>query len=507
MMVSATPPPYLAGSDTANLWPPALDVARLRRYDRGYRLYVGEHRALFEPTRDEQAKGPYVVCNVCRTVARVIADRMALEAPKVSIGEDEAVNEALDALLQDSQWGRLLLRALRGWSYRGDLVLKAVVSTDQVLLREVKPGDWFPEWDAEDVDRVTAATVAWKVPAKRDMGGRVTEWWLREERHTVGLIENRLYIMRRAEGLTGERYTRDQIALATVPQFAEVPEAVETGIDELPFVHVPNNEVSEEMPWGRSDFSDEGFEVNQRVLNERATDHRHMLRKWADPLIAVDPSYFMEGPDGRKVFDVYGHKALPIEQGEQPPRFVSVPLENYPQSDKEAEAALRRMLWTVGVSPESIGISQGTYPESGRALRLRQTDTLSTVARKWVVLEPGLRHILSIGLKLAQAHLGGPEAPSPEDIQIEHGDGLPPDERERLEELALKQQLGVSKEQVIRELYPEWDEEAIAAEVERGAPKPMPFAPGAIRAGTNNAPPNVAQRMAEMRGEEEAAKG
>ena len=515
------------------LWPPVGDLARLAKYLRGYKLYKGEHKDLYEPTRDELKHGPYVVCNVARAVSRVISDRMALETPRATVGNDEEINDLLATILQASDWGRLVLRSLRGWSYRGDLVYKAFVRSkrarpeglfrkivnrltgrtgeeNEVLISEVRPDQFFPEWDPEDAGRMAAASICWQVVSRRDGSGKSIEWYQRVERHTPGLIENKLYVLRSDAGSLSQRFQRDEVALASTEQFANVKPQVETGIDEIPVVHIPNNEVGEEWPWGNSDFAgDIGFETNQRTLNERATDHRHMLRKWADPMIAVDPSYFETGADGRKQANVYEYKAIPIEPGEEPPKFVSVPLENYPHSDAEAERALRRMLWTVGVSPESLGISQGTYPESGRAIRLRQADTLGTVARKWVSYQPGLRRLLSIGLQLAKVHAGGPEAVPPEEIHIEHGDGLVQDERERLEELALKQQLGVSAEQITRELYPDWDDEAIEAELERqgsgGASFEYAAAPTAgaaplspVRAGTSNAPPEVVARTEEL---------
>ena len=522
-MLASNTAPFVPGLKD-NLWPPVNDLARLARYARGYRLYKGDHKELYEAARDEIKHGPYVVCNVCRAVSRVIADRMALESPRAVVGNEEEINEALAAILQDSEWGRLVLRSLRGWSYRGDLVYKALVrakakgqrsflrrvaeklrGTDadrnQVLIREVMPDHFFPEWDPEDAERLIAAKLCWEVPIKRDDAGKVTEWYQREERHTPGLIENRLFILRRDEGSLAQRFQREEVALASTERFRAVKQKVQTGIEEIPIVHIPNNEVAEAWPWGGSDFAgDPGFETNQRTLNERATDHRHMLRKWADPMIGVDSSYFTgESP---KSFNVYEHKALPMEQGEEPPRFISVPLENYPHSDAEAEKALQRILWTVGISPESLGISQGSYPESGRAIRLRQADTLNTVARKWVSYKPGLQRILSIGLQLAKVHAGGPEAVPPEEIEIEHGDGLLQDERDRLENLALKMQLGFSEEHIIREAYPKWDDEAVEEELARREGERPQFG---TAASTRNAPPEVEARAAELAEEEEEA--
>jgi len=382
----------------------------------------------------------------------------------------------------------------------------------EVVIREVLAGNYFPKYDPEDTERLESVSICWQIPVKPETEGeKVREWYQREELHTPGLIQNKLYKLTKDESAP-DRYRREEIEPGDVDAAVlalEYQDEVETGIDEIPIVHVPNNEMTEEMPWGTSDYVN--AEHQQRTLNERATDHRHMLRKWSDPLIAVPLSHMLQEEGRKKSFNAYQNKAVTYTPGEEVPKYISVPLENFPHSDTEATKTLQRLCWTIGISPESIGLTEGNYPESGRAIRLRQAETLSTVARKWVSLEPGLKHILAIALKLAAKHAGGPKPVEPEDIEIEHGDGLVEDERERLEELQLKKALGVSKEQILRELYPKWDDKAIQEELKRAeAEKPklpvMDGRPGAPNANPQgNVPPNAKGRVQEM-GDEAARK-
>lgn len=524
-MAPKTPNPIPgAGPAQDKFWPPIEATGRIKRYKKGYLLYDGKHKQLWDPKRDESAMGPYVTANALKAIARVISDRMALETPTATVGEDEAVNEALATILQDSDWGRLVLRSLRGWIYRGDVVYKAIVrdqakaqpqgflrraanvlrplsAKTEIVIREVLPQNFFPTWDSSDSGLLIAADVTWEIATKRNEKGVTAEWLQREEHHTPGLIENKLYILRRDEGTQTKRFQREEISLGTVPQFKDVKKQVETKIDQIPLVHIPNNEITEELPWGNSEYTD--IQELQRTLNERATDHRHMMRKWADPPIGgVDPSYLRPNPETgeQPILDIHNFKIFPSEPGEPIPQFIDVPLQNYPHSDNEADKSLERMLWVVGISPESMGISQGGFPESGRAIRLRQSDTLGTVARKWVSYEPGLQRLLAIALDLNHAHAGGPEAPEPEEIEIERGDGLVKDERDLLENLALKQALGMSEEAILREQEPKWDDEAIEKELARRKAE-QPDAVGA-QVGTRNAPPDVEARQAELAGEE-----
>ena len=198
-------------TDEAVLWPSVHDVARRAKYKRGKQLFDGDHMALFEPQRQVQSKGPYVVCNALRAATRAIADRMVLELPVATVGEDDAVNDALTEIAQDSMMGRLLLRSLRGWSYRGDLVYRATEQenpttgeTDTVI-REVPPGQFFPHYATDDHDRMEAASITWQHPMLQQgqSADNPSAWWQREEFHTPGKIENRLYILRRPEGMEG----------------------------------------------------------------------------------------------------------------------------------------------------------------------------------------------------------------------------------------------------------------------------------------------------------------
>jgi hypothetical protein len=505
-------------SDRYPLWPNPLDVARRGRYTRNGMLFNGAHKALFDPRRDEQAHGPYVVFNVLHAATCVLGDRMGLVAPLPVVSEREDAQEALREILDDSHWGRIILRALRGWSYRGDLVLKAFVGTDPldgtpvVRVAEVLPERYFPTYDPEDTERLNAVSLCWEIPKAPEQPNttfdpsKAREWWQREEYHTPGRIENRLYIVRRNE-TSGAQYTREPVALNANPDFAELAEQVDTGIEEIPIVHVPNNEIGEHLPWGISDYA--GVEDLQRTVNERLTDHRHMLRKWSDPIMALGMSYLNEA----KQFNVEMSRALVMIPGEQAPQYVPMPLDNYPHSDQEVTRTVTRLLSVIGVSPESIGLGEGDFPESGRAIKLRQMETLTTVNRKWVSLEPGLKTLWSIVTKLAAVHTGGPPSVEADDITVERSDGLPEDERDTLENLVLKQTLGVSKEQLLREAYPDWGDEEVKAEMgrqEEEKPK-LPAFDGRPGFGgsspTKNAPPNVEARQAEMKGRAQAQEG
>ena len=488
--------------DKVNLWPSVADVQRRKRYTHGYQLYSGQHKAIFEPKRDERNHGPYIVANALKVATRVLSDRLVLETPVVSVADDDEMTDAMQQITEDSAWGRLLLRSTRGWSYRGDLIYRAVVRENaltgkpQVLIREVLPGSYFPEFDGDDYERLPAVSLCWERPARVDEGGVVREWWQREEYHTVGQYENRLYRLTATEDGSG-RYNRKQVELSEAEEYADLLEVVPTDIDEIPIVHIPKNEIGEDMPWGHSDY-EFGPQGQQQVINERATDHRTSLRKWSDPLMRIPLSYVTQKDSKQpKAFNAYGAKAITMMPGEEPPSYIPVPIENFPYSDQEAQTALRRLCMDVGVSPESFGVSDGNYPESGRAIRLRQVDTLSTVARNWVSLEPGLKRVISIASKLAAQHTGGPEAIEPEDIRIEHSDGLPVNEIERLEELTMRKALGESEEELARRMYPEWDEDAVQKELGRRKSGKPSFDVG-LGGASRNAPPGIAERQQDL---------
>jgi hypothetical protein len=498
----------------ASRWPPtAADVERLQRYESYLKLFLGRHEEVFDPYRRPD-DGPYVTTNILGGIARLTVHRLFGELAKARVkgrfefGDSSSElsptspppptrgvrpttlhrqQQLLDFLCQSNAWQQLCYQGALGGSYRGDSVFKVRYDAgrDAVVLEEVPPSLFFPELAADQQEEVVAVSLAWIIdpspdsPLARGRGeapSRVA--WLREEYHTPGRIENRLWKLVSVPGQS--RYLRRPAELSALEATADLPEVADTGLDVIPIVHIPNRKVAETGVWGQSDYAD--LLSLQEALNRRKTQTGSILDKHADPLLAIDESFLDES--GRLPMDRI--RAIPLVQDEPPPQYVTW---DGKLSDSRAEAddLVHKILLVAGISPESFGFGTGGGPESGRAIRLRQMLTTSTVAGKRLLWGPGLQRLLSIATKMFVIHvrnkrrhgLGRVKPLDPDQISIEFGEGLPRDIAAVIEdEVALQKAALASKRASLRRLFPGWSEADIDAEIERlEAPSPDSSAP------------------------------
>lgn len=489
-------------------WPPtAADAERLSRYDNYMRLFLGWHEEVFEPYRRPD-DGPYLTTNILGSISRLSVHRLFGELAKARVkgrfefgdsaseltpptpapdagGRRERAldrqQQLLDFLCQSNSWQQLCYQGALGGSYRGDTVFKARYDAqkDSVAVEEVPPSLFFPYLADDQQEEVVAASLAWVIdPSSRSSGetgddGTLRVRWLREEYHTPGHIENRLWKLVAVPGES--RYLRRPVDLSALEATADLPEVVETGVDAIPIVHIPNRKVAETGIWGQSDYGD--LLSLQEALNRRKTQTGNILDKHADPLLAIDESFLDES--GRLPMDRV--RAVPLVQDEPPPQYVTWD-GKLADSRAEADDLVHKILLVAGISPESFGFGSGGGPESGRAIRLRQMLTTSTVAGKRLLWGPGLQKLLSIATKMFAVHvrnkrrhgLGRVRPLDPDEIGIEFGEGVPRDTAAVIEDEVALQKAGLaSKRASLRRLFPGWSEADVEAEVERlaGAPR------------------------------------
>ncbi len=489
-------------------WPPtAADDRRLADYEMYLKLFLGRHEEVLDPYRRPD-EGPYISTNVLGAISRVTAHRLFGEAPKARVkgpsplrpspigrgeGGEGPQQALLDFLCRTNGWQQLCYGGALGGSYRGDTVYRVRYSAEQdaVGIEEVPPSCYFPHLAPDAPDAVQAVSLAWSLPAAgrepvtRNPQPGTAVAWLREEYHEPGRIENRLWKLLAIPGES--RSYRRRVELSALEATAELPEVVETGLDVIPIVHIPNRRIAETGVWGQSDYAD--LLPLQEALNRRRTQTGSILDKHADPLLAIEESFLDE--QGRLPMDRI--RAVPLVQDEPPPQYVTWD-GKLADSRAEAEDLTHMLLLVAGISPESLGLGrESAGPESGLAIRLRQMLTTSTVIGKQLQWEPGLRKLLSIATKMHVRHVSGPGSHvsgssavglqpetrdmrpetavrplQPEEIGIEFGDGLPPDLSASIEDEVSLQGAGLaSKEASLRRLFPDWSETEISAEVER----------------------------------------
>jgi hypothetical protein len=475
----------VTGGPALPSWPPADELPRLRRYLRNERLFDGEHRLVYVESGEFRFQyddtREYVAVNLLGRLTKLLTWRAFGEGFEVAgPTEDTAGTEFCAWLKQTNRLEELALQACRGASSRGDAVLK--VRYDEparaVRVELVNPALYYAEFDALDQTRRIAATIAQVLFHPKS-------YYLWEERHeyrgSESWIVNRLYKLAGTPeyGLTLDR-VKGQVALTTIPATAALPEEQPTGIDELLVVHVANNS-NHSSPWGISDYAD--LLTIQGELNNRYTQRAEVLDKFVDP--------FMYGPD-------LGDEDAQVRLGNlkyivQPPGSITAPVgmvvwDAQLDAVEQALAELKQdFAATAGVDFSALVPQEAGGPVSGRALRLSQMQTQTTVQGKHRTFEPALQQVFSIASKLALTvplnwapAEGALSALQPDDITITFGDGLPSDSLEDAQEQELLLTMGVqSRHDAIMLLHGLDDESATAllAEIDAETKANAPAAP------------------------------
>lgn len=456
------------------VWPAERDLGRLRGYAVCNRLYAGKHQEVFDSLRKVD-QPPYVALNFLKRLSVQTAFRMMGETALVRVSrkraEVEGLNEAevgafeevLGEIQEESNWPLMLFMGALAASVYGDAVLKVIYrsASDTVRIVNQRPWYYFPRFDVEDGQEPVEVTLAWRRPsAEMDM------LWLREEVHTPGLIRNRLWRLEANEGVEPDQFQRTPVALSSLPEFAQLPEELETRLTVIPLIHIPNDMTVFAQPWGVSDYA--SVDIVQDALNARRTNTRTVLDKHAEPLLAIDESFL----DEQGQLNMENIRALPLVQDEPPPQYITW---NGSLSDSREEARdLELAFWrAAGFSPESLGLGDAAGVESGRAMRLRENLTTATMMGKQLVWGPALRRVVWIALSMwtawvqdkAKPHL--PFVIGPRDLEVEFGDGLPRDE---VEEVQTASQIKASRlpetdATLLRRMHPDWTDRQIAMEV------------------------------------------
>lgn len=482
-------------TSAGEIWPSPDDKDRLDGYDQFFRLFAGDHQSVFEPDWPPE-NDQYVVVNFLGPVSKLLAHRLVGTPPKPSplalarepAGGTEpdptavSQSEVLDAICLWSHWPELTVAEETGRSYRGDSVLKASYSAkkDEVCITEVLPSRFFPTYAGDDADEMTECRIVFEVPDPEHLesiqaylyaGGQVSKWsgavsaYFFEERHTPGLIERFLYKATRAPG--HEYWRRVRVPLTALPQFADLDETVETGIDEIPIVHLPNGVVAETKPWGNSDYID--LEPIQQAINRRRSSIAKILNKHEEHMLAADRSWGTEQGD----FDA-SIKFIPIVQDEAPPFYIQYTGDSS-GSSMEADTLQLLLCMAARVSPETLGVGGEGPAESARAIKLRQNLTTSTVEGKRTVADPRFRHILSIAMKLWEVHgvdrAKAAKVPSlaPDEIVLSWSDGMPFDDMMAIQNASILLTSGfpIPRAELIKMVFPDLTDEQVRALLEQ----------------------------------------
>lgn len=273
------------------------------------------------------------------------------------------------------------------------------------------------------------------------------------EEHTVGRIERSMY--RGTAKALGSRLASPERWLE---EFRALPEVTETRLA-APTLYRWNN-----VPGGHSDLA--GLDTLLDRLNQAESMGYHkMLRSL--PVTVADRK--LADRQGRVELDgiiLTGGSGASAIAGEGVAKSVETIQPAFDSEDhlRYVRHVRESILMYAGYSLASWGLDDGGSADSGKALKLRQARTLLTKAGK----ERAAREAIINAVACACAWSALARDPAPYRPELMLGDGLPADPLEDAQEVAIKRGAeAVSTEQAVRELHPDWPEEAVAAEVAR----------------------------------------
>ena len=405
--------------------PTAEDVVRLANYQYFEQLSKGNHFEAFNikirDIRFNQAyeKLRYIKANFPGLISKIMADMLFSEPVKIKVKNNQ---EFVDAFVRVNQLNMILYESELTNSSLGDAVFKLRLAplnpedpADQstVIVEEISPKVYFPVVDPFNVKGKPVKQIfAWKFK----IGDKE---YVRQEIHTFGKIENKLYAMKGDEIIGEEDLNILGLDLKPVQT---------TNVKGTLVFHVPNFR-NGNVHFGESDYTDvDGLFF---AINNRITMIDNILDKHSDPILMVPPGVIdKKGNVNKKALGV-----IEYEEGSTgEPKYIvwDASLEN---AFKYLDKIIEIMFMITETSPDILGMGQG-QAESGRALKLKLLRTIAKAQRKRIYYDAKLKDLVYKAQEFAvnnNATCDGVKSQKPEVPTLEWRDGLPNDDIEQAE--------------------------------------------------------------------------
>jgi len=401
---------------------------------RRYLLTEGRTAHVFkELTNARGVERPLLVTvNVLGLAARKTADLLMLEPPGISAAEGfDAQQDAIDAINQASHIEAKLYGAALASTYEGEAWMQVLRFGGRTVIEHVPADQCFPVGDRRPDGTYPAAEKQWLLAAGE---GRERRHYLRKEVHTAGAIANELW------ELNAYGRIERQVPLATYYGAEAPPEKIDTGVDEILLACCPNFRAGGE---NLSDF--EGVDELVDQFTASVSQAARVLAIHADPKLGLPAEMFDESGKVRA-----SDEAFVVETGGTMPQYLTWNAQ-MEASLKMIDNWLKWLLVTIEMSPSLLGLREGAAPDAYKKLRLEAANTLAKVGRKKLYWDRVLRDVYRRAAKLDQVSPG--MRYDWDEVSIDWHDGIPLDEGEETEIVALQRSAGlVDRETAVEKL-------------------------------------------------------
>ena len=393
-------------------------------------------------------------------IASMSANMLFAEPAKFTVSNTQT-QQRLNEIMQKSNVQDVLLQAAEIASAFGGVFLKVNWDSTFVnypILSIAQPDQAIANFQWGILKDVTF----WKV-VREEKTKKFDIHYRLLEHHTRGMIEYGLY--RGSDTDLGDR-----IGLTAIPETANLPEFVETGIDDILVRYIPNmkpNRKHRGSPYGQSDFSN--LYGLMDALDETYSSWMRDVRI-GKGRIFVPESFVQKLPNGEFAYDMdkevfQTFDIDPLSAKEVGIKNVQFEIRTQQHMDTCLEL-LNRIISSAGYSPQSFGLSIKGSVESGTALNIRERRSFITQSKKRAYWKSPIEDMMYLMLLVDQINLGTRiQAEKP---TVEFGDSMIPDLAQManaVETLARAQ--AVSIESKVRLSRPELSDEQVMIEVQK----------------------------------------
>jgi hypothetical protein len=351
------------------------------------------------------------------------ADLLFGQEPKLAV-DDEVLQAKVEALAKRTLLYPLLYGCAVDASYEAECFLEACVHQGKVYLKQLPADEMFPQGELQP-DLQYTAYVRYSL---RDVGTKEAPILLLLETHYLaGSIERRLWQLDR------DGRKQNEIGLEAwvkpvggpVPPGVQVPQARQaTGLDRCTVTWIPNM-----LARGRAVSDYDGAIDLQDALNAKNSQVARVLLKHSDPKMAFPAAAFDEKGNIRSDYD-----AFPFREPGEIPQYITWEAQ-LDAAMKDRAFVLNNLLVTTETSPVLLGLKEGAAPDAYKKVRLESFNSLTKAQRKAAFWKAGIARAVEVAVDLDNTIPGTRYDRYP--IGVEPRDGIPVDENEQAQTIAL----------------------------------------------------------------------
>jgi SPP1 family phage portal protein len=413
---------------------------RIKKYERNEKLANGEHADLF--LDDLNKNDLYISANFPGLISRKAADYLFGEKVVVSSGKEESSNEqkALDRFTHDNNLNTVFYQQALQSAVKGDAFFKIrygqlyggafpeIYDKKRVIIEGVDAKKVYPQTSPFDKSKIVAYHVAEAV----QLYDNDDKYHLFVESHYAGQIIYRRFVL---NNYMSDRYG-NIIKFKIDDEIAEAYEVVNTGVPVPLMVHVPN--YTDGTDWkGQDDLSEHIALFDE--INNRLSQIASILDKHAEPPLALPTGLLNMDEEGQTYFHVAVNKVFEVMGKEDIiPQYITWDgkLEH---TMSELDKIIEFLLSTSEIPAVAVGLKDsGTSGNSGLSIKWRMAGLLAKVNRKRQFFEDGLKRVYMIAQMLEIHVMDGKVDYDLTMPQIKFNDGLPTDDTEIANRMAIR---------------------------------------------------------------------